>query len=104
VPPGHGGTPPGQTDKPDKPDEGGDEHPEHPIVLPEDDDPEVEHHEAEARVEPLLGLDDFLAAHPMKPAAEAMLRAWMRRQGKESAGHYPLAQWEEDYQAMLVST
>lgn len=100
VPPGHGGTPPGQEDKPD---EGEDAHPEHPIVLPEDDDPQVEHHEAEARVEPMLGLDDFLAAHPMKPAAAAMLRTWMRRQGKDSAGHYPLAQWEADYQAMLVS-
>jgi hypothetical protein len=34
VPPGHGGVPPGQADKPDKPD---------------DDDPEVEHHEAEPK-------------------------------------------------------
>jgi hypothetical protein len=102
------GAPPGQTeehpDKPDTPEEGEGEHPEHPIVLPEDDDPHVEHHEASARVEPTLGLDDFLAARPMKPAAAAMLKTWMRRQGKDSAGHYPLAQWEADYQEMLVAT
>jgi hypothetical protein len=60
--------------------------------------------QAEHAVEPALGLDDFLAAHPMKPAAAAMLRTWMRRQGKDSAGHYPLTQWEDDYQAMLVGT
>jgi hypothetical protein len=37
VPPGHGGTPPGQTDKPDEEDE---EHPAHPIVIPEEPEPE----------------------------------------------------------------
>jgi GrpB-like predicted nucleotidyltransferase (UPF0157 family) len=60
--------------------------------------------EGPAEVEAMLGLDDFLAAHPMKPAAAAMLKTWMRRQGKDSAGHYPLEQWEAEYQAMLVST
>jgi hypothetical protein len=84
--------------EPEAPDE---EAPEPPSPEPTPDEtPE----EAPVEVESLLGLDDFLAAHPMKPAAAAMLRTWLRRQGKDSAGHYPLAQWEEDYQAMLVGT
>jgi hypothetical protein len=89
--------------------------PESPVETPEpdvpDDAPEPEapapeegEDEPVTDVEPALGLDDFLAAHPMKPAAAAMLRTWMRRQGKDSAGHYPLAQWEADYQEMLVGT
>jgi hypothetical protein len=40
----HGG-PPGQEDKPDKPDEEDIPEPTHPIVLPPEDDPQVEHHE-----------------------------------------------------------
>jgi hypothetical protein len=60
--------------------------------------------DGEEAVEPALGLDEFLAARPMKPAAAAMLRTWMRRQGKDSAGYYPLTQWEADYQEMLVGT
>jgi hypothetical protein len=83
-----------------------------PTTTPEPDAPEPKEEpppdetpdEAPAEVEAMLGLDDFLAAHPMKPAHAAMLRTWMRRNGKESAGHYPLAQWEADYQAMLVGT
>jgi hypothetical protein len=90
--------------------------PESPVETPEPDVQEEDAPEPEAQapeegegepalaVEPMLGLDEFLAAHPMKPAAAAMLRTWMRRQGKDSAGHYPLAQWEADYQAMLVGT
>jgi hypothetical protein len=40
VPPGHGGTPPGQEDKPEEPDEEEEEHPAHPIVIPEEPEPE----------------------------------------------------------------
>jgi hypothetical protein len=55
-------------------------------------------------VEPTFGLDEFLAAHPLRPAALAMLKTWMRQHGKDSAGHYALSQWEADYQAMIAST
>jgi hypothetical protein len=87
---------PVETPEPDVPDEN--------TPAPEVPTPEEGEDEPHAAVEPALGLDDFLAAHPMKPAAAAMLRTWMRRQGKDSAGHYPLAQWEADYQEMLVGT
>jgi GrpB-like predicted nucleotidyltransferase (UPF0157 family) len=90
-----------------------DEPPEEDIPEPHpkpDESPEEEPAEVEARaageeeVEPALGFDEFLAARAMKPAAAAMLRTWMQRQGKDSAGHYPLTQWEADYQEMLVGT
>jgi hypothetical protein len=54
VPPGHGGTPPGQADKPDKPDKPDEPdeeedapHPEHPIVDP--DAPYVDPREEEGQ-------------------------------------------------------
>jgi hypothetical protein len=80
--------------------------PEHPIVEPAPDEDGERDAEAEAppQVEPALGFEEFLATHTMRPAAEAMLKAWMRRQGKDSAGHYPLAEWEADYQAMLTAS
>jgi hypothetical protein len=80
------------------------EAPEEDVPEPESPAPEEGDGEPVDAVEPALGFDDFLAAHPMKPAAQAMLRTWMRRQGKDSAGHYPLAQWDADYQAMLKAT
>jgi hypothetical protein len=51
VPPGHGGTPPGQEDKPDKPDDEDEEEevpePSHPIAYP--DEPYVDPREEEGQ-------------------------------------------------------
>ena len=124
VPPGQGGTPPGQDkpDKPEEPDEGEAPHPEHPIADP-DDIPEptpqtaarAETSEAPpeegpaAAVEPNLGMEEYatltLARKGFSPAVQeagkAALKTWLRRYGPGGSGHYSHAEWEEHFSAAM---
>ena len=77
---------------------------------PAEEPPPEEQPAPEAQLEPHLGLGEFLVTAPalrglslsVQKAAAAGMKAWMRQQGHDANGHYPLAQWQEYYQDMLA--
>ena len=105
VPPGHGGTPPGQEDKPETPEEPeeGEPHPEHPIAAPGEEPHPEPHAAVTAPVEALLGLRDFLAVAPRRrsasvtKAAHVALQRWIQLQGHDVHGFYTMAEWQGFY-------
>lgn len=65
---------------------------------------------AEAPIEALLGLRDFLAVAPQRrsrassAAAHAALRRWMTLHTQDSNGFYTLPQWQAFYAQTLAYT
>ena len=87
------------------------EEPETPVDAPEQPEPEDGESQGDENqerpediLEPHLGFGEFCAVAQVSGPAQAALKQWMRLQRYNSAGHYPLAQWQEYLKEMLAYT
>jgi hypothetical protein len=55
-------------------------------------------------VEPRPSLSEFASLANVSGPAQKALATWMRMEGLDASGNYPLTEWQAHYASMLAST